>query len=596
MTLMYDDDSDDDDNDDDDVNIQKLQGAGINLASSKDDVLVLIGDEDCPIIDLNTTFLLCSAPEDQPSGRNQDGNLDPTVLPKVSIFHGNLQFDVGYVEYKINRSSWKFFSTISAVIVMSILLPIVAGLIGLFVGVAYWYNRKNQRLLKQIWAMQKEISECTLEPLHRCEDDACCSSNSIELSHQLRVKQADVRVNYENLCITKQLGHGAFGEVYEAILHGSDKIPPQLVAVKTIQGKSDPATTIKFVEEGLMMKRFSHANVLGLIGLTFDPQGSPQVVLPLMANGDLKSFLRKHAEIRERQMLSFALDASLGMEYLASKKFVHRDVAARNCMVDDKLQVKIADFGLSRDLVESDYYMCGDLRAKLPIKWMAPECIEQRVFTSMSDVWAFGVLLWEVFSYGDTPYPGIPNHDVFYYIKKGNRMGCPNNCPDTIYKLMTRCWMENPRSRCTFQDVVKFIEPMFSLLPRPPTPVSKSDPLYECPPLFYAGECDGSDHYYLDLDACAEMEQPNDHPKLTASRTGSTNTSTTGIEEVSDINQWSEDVTPSASPPPTPKRNEDSGFPMSEFRSTSMHTPLVSNRKRECGDDAYLNPLQSTQM
>ncbi|XP_038069454.1 tyrosine-protein kinase receptor UFO-like [Patiria miniata] len=135
------------------------------------------------------------------------------------------------------------------------------------------------------------------------------------------------------------------------------------------------------------MKTFDHVNVLGLLGLTFDADKNPLVVIPFMANGDLKTYLvKKKQTLATSLLMRFASHAALGMSYLAQHKFVHRDLAARNCMVDSDLLVKIADFGLSRDMHESDYYTSGDAQAKLPIKWMAPESMERRVYNARTDV------------------------------------------------------------------------------------------------------------------------------------------------------------------------------------------------------------------
>ncbi|XP_038063594.1 tyrosine-protein kinase receptor Tie-1-like [Patiria miniata] len=207
------------------------------------------------------------------------------------------------------------------------------------------------------------------------------------------------------------------------------------------------------------MKTFDHVNVLGLLGLTFDADKNPLVVIPFMANGDLKTYLvKKKQTLATSLLMRFASHAALGMSYLAQHKFVHRDLAARNCMVDSDLLVKIADFGLSRDMHESDYYTSGDAQAKLPIKWMAPESMERRVYNARTDVWSYGVLLWEIFSKGAKPYPGIPNQDVYDFLKRGQRMDAPKNCPPEVYGIMVCCWQDNPKSRCTFVQVANELE------------------------------------------------------------------------------------------------------------------------------------------
>lgn len=152
----------------------------------------------------------------------------------------------------------------------------------------------------------------------------------------------------------------------------------------------------QFIQEAMIMKDFDHPNVLTLIGLCFPDNGSPLVVIPFMANGDLRNYILNELNCpRVRELIGFGIDIGKGMEYLAAQKFVHRDLAARNCILDDRLNVKVADFGLSRDVYEQEYYR-AESGGGLPIKWMAPECLESKKCTTKSDVWSFGVTMWEI--------------------------------------------------------------------------------------------------------------------------------------------------------------------------------------------------------
>ena len=207
------------------------------------------------------------------------------------------------------------------------------------------------------------------------------------------------------------------------------------------------------------MKEFQHENVLTLIGVCFDNEGLPIVILPFMSNGDVLSYLRNEDnQPIVKQLLTFGIDVANGMEYLSSLKYVHRDLAARNCMLDDQMTVKVADFGLSRDVYERAYYSSENNKTKLPVRWMAPESLEKGIYDSKSDVWSYGVLLWELLTRGVTPYPEIDNWDILNYIKRGRRMLCPKHCPAEIFLLMLKCWSDHPNQRPTFNQLANEIK------------------------------------------------------------------------------------------------------------------------------------------
>ncbi len=146
------------------------------------------------------------------------------------------------------------------------------------------------------------------------------------------------------------------------------------------------------------------------------------------------------------------------MEYLSQQKYVHRDLAARNCLLDSKLRVKIADFGLSRDIYEKDYYRIEKNVCKLPVKWMSPESIQKQIFNTKTDVWSYGVLVWELLTRGITPYPKIKNKYIFRHLKEGNRLPKPKYCPKSIYVILRECWSQNPIERPSFANITERIK------------------------------------------------------------------------------------------------------------------------------------------
>ncbi|XP_064484759.1 leukocyte tyrosine kinase receptor-like isoform X2 [Ornithodoros turicata] len=268
----------------------------------------------------------------------------------------------------------------------------------------------------------------------------------------------------ENLTLVKALGQGAFGEVYQGFLGGTSPEALELpVAVKTLPELSSPEAEKDFVTEACIMSKFNHPNIVRFIGVCFEKM--PRfIVLELLPGGDLKSFLRESrpkpntpSQLTMTDLLKLAIDVAKGCQYLEDKHFIHRDIAARNCLLTTKgpeRVVKIADFGMARDIYRADYYRKGG-KAMLPVKWMPPEAFLDGMFTSKTDVWSFGVLLWEVMSMGYMPYPGRGNQEVMQLVTSGGRLEPPANCPGPVYHVMTQCWHPTPDERPTFSTILE---------------------------------------------------------------------------------------------------------------------------------------------
>ncbi|XP_030876616.1 tyrosine-protein kinase Fer isoform X3 [Leptonychotes weddellii] len=255
-------------------------------------------------------------------------------------------------------------------------------------------------------------------------------------------------LNHEDVTLGELLGKGNFGEVYKGIL--KDKTA---VAVKTCKEDLPQELKIKFLQEAKILKQYDHPNIVKLIGVCTQRQPI-YIIMELVPGGDFLSFLRKKKdEIKLKQLVKFSLDAASGMSYLESKNCIHRDLAARNCLVGENNILKISDFGMSRQ-EDGGVYSSSGLK-QIPIKWTAPEALNYGRYSSESDVWSFGILLWETFSLGVCPYPGMTNQQAREQVERGYRMSAPQHCPEDIFKIMTKCWDYKPENRPKFSELQK---------------------------------------------------------------------------------------------------------------------------------------------
>ncbi|XP_078221191.1 tyrosine-protein kinase Fer isoform X4 [Callithrix jacchus] len=255
-------------------------------------------------------------------------------------------------------------------------------------------------------------------------------------------------LNHEDVTLGELLGKGNFGEVYKGTL--KDKTA---VAVKTCKEDLPQELKIKFLQEAKILKQYDHPNIVKLIGVCTQRQ-PVYIIMELVSGGDFLSFLRKKKdELKLKQLVKFSLDAASGMSYLESKNCIHRDLAARNCLVGVNNVLKIGDFGMSRQ-EDGGVYSSSGLK-QIPIKWTAPEALNYGRYSSESDVWSFGILLWETFSLGVCPYPGLTNQQAREQVERGYRMSAPQHCPEDISKIMMKCWDYKPENRPKFSELQK---------------------------------------------------------------------------------------------------------------------------------------------
>ncbi|CAH1707424.1 tyrosine-protein kinase Fer isoform X3 [Aphis gossypii] len=264
-------------------------------------------------------------------------------------------------------------------------------------------------------------------------------------------------LNNDDVLLLEKIGRGNFGDVYKARLRSTNKE----AAVKTCRVTVPDEHKKKFLQEGRILKQYDHPNVVKLIGICVQKQPI-MIVMELVAGGSLLSYLRNNSKtLSVIQLVSMCRDAAAGMMYLESKNCIHRDLAARNCLVDDKNIVKISDFGMSR---EEEEYIVSDGMKQIPIKWTAPEALNFGKYTTLCDVWSYGVLCWEIFAKGGTPYSGLSNSKAREKIDTGYRMPAPEGTPEEIYRLMLQCWQYQPENRPHFDSIYATMESLVKSL------------------------------------------------------------------------------------------------------------------------------------
>ncbi|KAM9216231.1 proto-oncogene tyrosine-protein kinase receptor Ret isoform 12-T12 [Dugong dugon] len=287
----------------------------------------------------------------------------------------------------------------------------------------------------------------------------------------------------KNLVLGKTLGEGEFGKVVKATAFRlKGKAGYTTVAVKMLKENASSSELRDLLSEFNLLKQVNHPHVIKLHGAC-SQDGPLFLIVEYAKYGSLRGFLRESRKVGpsyvgsggsrsssyldnpdERaltmgDLISFAWQISRGMQYLAEMKLVHRDLAARNVLVAEGRKMKISDFGLSRDVYEEDSYVKRS-KGRIPVKWMAIESLFDHIYTTQSDVWSFGVLLWEIVTLGGNPYPGIPPERLFNLLKTGYRMERPDNCSEEMYSLMLQCWKQEPDKRPVFADISKDLEKM----------------------------------------------------------------------------------------------------------------------------------------
>ncbi|KAH6928971.1 hypothetical protein HPB50_022348 [Hyalomma asiaticum] len=437
----------------------EIKGSHFEIFMDHEQVLIRVNglDDACNVTNVSSHSITC---------KMKPGVLEEDSPGALEVVYDGRSYLVGSVKLMATEQPELDPSVIAGSAVAALVAVVLAGV------VSFLCHRRRHRV-KGTWETDCVVH---LDKRHNKSDSSTDASNRYvregNTDAQQVLMEAPIHMDEEtiamltreNLLIHRELlqlgpviGQGHFGCVYLGTMKLEGKGHVQHVAVKTLHNSSrgGEVDSMAFLEEALIMKDFHHVNVLPLIGLSIDKNDGLMVIIPYMKYGDLLSYIRDERNAPTvKQLITFGLHVAEGMRYLADIKFVHRDLAARNCMLSEDFIVRVADFGLSRDVYEKDYYSGDNKKTKLPVKWMAPESLEKGIYNHKTDVWSYGVLLWELITRGVTPYPEVDNWDIVDYLKQGRRMKQPTYCPDEMYAIMLRCWQDDPKKRPSFAKLV----------------------------------------------------------------------------------------------------------------------------------------------
>ncbi|XP_055546122.1 uncharacterized protein LOC129730641 [Wyeomyia smithii] len=331
--------------------------------------------------------------------------------------------------------------------------------------VSYCFTRKVN--------LKKKLAEENSIPMHMVSNDTEVFNMDLPLNS--RMNEINFKIDFDskwefpraNLILDVTLGEGEFGKVLKGYATDLPERPGiTTVAVKMLKTGANSVELLALLSEYQLLQEVTHPNVIRLLGACTKGD-SPLLIIEYCQYGSLKNYLRLSRKldgldtanyensiepITVKDILSFAWQISKGMAYLTEIKLVHRDLAARNVLLAEGKVCKISDFGLTRDVYEDDAYLKKS-KDRVPVKWMAPESLADHIYTTKSDVWAFGVLCWELITLGASPYPGIPPQNLYNLLKQGYRMECPKNCSEEIYNIVRSCWADDPKIRPSFKHL-----------------------------------------------------------------------------------------------------------------------------------------------
>ncbi|XP_072756873.1 proto-oncogene tyrosine-protein kinase ROS-like [Anoplolepis gracilipes] len=390
------------------------------------------------------------------------GNLLPGTLYKFRLILRYCNYEEEFIwpsDGEFTFETHEIFATHYNLIIISTIAGLTIGvycICHLYYSYRKWKESNNEQVSP---STMTNIELATLDEIPQTENIQSKAMYASRLQFNRNELTLTI-VEKKQITLTKLVGRGAFGKVFQGTVKDLEEPGPMPVAIKMLRSNASSQQITEFFREAKFMSHSRHPHVLRLLGICMDAD-SPWLILELMET-DLLEYLRESRTLdpldsqalRLQDLLAMCEDVARGCCYLEKLHFVHRDLACRNCLITSRNRenriVKIGDFGLARDIYKDQYYRKRG-EGFLPVRWMAPESLVDGIFTSQSDVWAFGVLMWEIMSLGEQPYPAKSNDQVLEYVRSGGKLPKPLNCPPTLYELMQHCWnVANDRPNFVF--------------------------------------------------------------------------------------------------------------------------------------------------
>ncbi|XP_064388277.1 hepatocyte growth factor receptor-like isoform X2 [Halichondria panicea] len=459
------------------VNFLRIVGDNLDSVETSE-IRVTVGGEECVLTPSERrSVIICTAPFKPPGGGNTS-IINVTVGSNIAQeLHKRLTYKVPVAAVILPVTDrvplQEIIISLSAIIFLLVVCVLIV-----FICLYLNYRKKKSVSIK----MHQQNMELVATGRYQEIVDGNTALVKSELNKIAESIPDSFKIPSSTLKLSSNtIGQGEFGIVYKGVLIDWNNVPMQGVAVKTLKGLFSLSDVQSMVCEVNKMQDLHHPHVMSLIGVCLDAGPGIAIVMPYMANGSLFDYLKKERDILEldddceidqilavrKLLLKMCHQIALGMAYLAEQKFVHRDLAARNCMLDSGGGIRVGDFGLAEDIYASGYFRQNNrANVKVPYKWMALESLNDAIFTEKTDVWSYGVTVWEIFNGGRCPYPAVDPLSLIQLLEEGRRLERSLNaaCATEIYVVMRKCWREDPEERPTFSQLSSIVERLLTAI------------------------------------------------------------------------------------------------------------------------------------